>query len=101
MSFQEKILGINFHFCGGTIIAPDFVVTAAHCVEGADFTSPKGLLVSRTHGGSAARKMHGQIAMSLSVVYAIRFTKTVNGNISIICDPNSTGGCRGARSEAR
>lgn len=39
--------------------------------------------------------------MSLSVVYAIKFTKTVNGNISIICDPNSTGGCRGARSEAR
>nr|XP_045623273.1 trypsin-1-like [Procambarus clarkii] len=45
VSFQERILGVWKHFCGGTIIDPSYVITAAHCVEGADFTSPQGLRV--------------------------------------------------------
>lgn len=29
------------HFCGGTIIAPNVVITAWHCVNGKNFTDPK------------------------------------------------------------
>lgn len=32
--WQVSLQGRDGHFCGGTIVAPSIIVTAAHCTEG-------------------------------------------------------------------
>jgi len=45
ISFQDTQWGFAFHFCGGSILDEDTMITAAHCVHGKNYNNPKHLQI--------------------------------------------------------
>jgi trypsin len=86
ISFQSVgALGNPFHFCGGSILNENWIICAAHCVDGEDFENPRNLqIVAGELDSSVVEGPEQTIAVDKIVMHENYTSTTIANDISLL-----------------